>query len=350
MEWGNSVAKTLENLRDEICRRLGDSTHAVWTVDEIDAYAIDGYNRMAELTHCFWDIGYLENLPYSGDHTCAWEIDYLSAGDIYQGEFKYTESWEIDYINNALGPANHVAPWEWQNSYVTHQYFMATAKLPTDCYQIERATQDYQEVDPIPSARLEKLDSRYELDSGLVSGYLMDKDGIRTLRKYKIPSSVCGYYTVDGTFGIMRDPSDITSEDIYGQWGIPRRIPDQHPCGPYSFGLPRRVFKDDDNFRIEFFRRGRSVSGDYDEFEMPDAYCKHIRFYGMWKALLREGPGQDLELAKHYESRWVIGLGRIGNRKIDVKSNRVGRMGGSVSKSGRPPRPSLPWNYGRMSR
>lgn len=343
------MAKTLGDVRTEVLTRLGDTTQAVWSSDEIDGYITEGYDHLAELTNCFWDLAYLENLPYTGDHTCLWEIEYLAAGDQYYNEFKYTADWEIEFINNAVGPANHVAPWEWQDGYVALEYILATAKLPADLYRIERATNNWKEIEPISSNKLESDDRVYETEKGVVIGYLQDKDGLRTFRKFKVPSSKCDYYSVTGSWGILRDCSDITGEEIQGNWGIPRKIPNQHPIGPERFGLPRRVYQDGNNVRIEYFRRGRELTESWHEFEMQDVYCKYIRHYAMWKALARNGPGQDLKLSQHYQHRFAIGLERIRGRKVKAKSNRVGQFGGTAPRGVRPPKPRLPWQYGRVA-
>jgi hypothetical protein len=344
-----SANNTLKVLRDDVLRRLGDTETKVWTESEIDGYLREGYNRTAERVECFWDIAYLENLPYSGDHTSEWEEDYYDGTDIFQDKFQFTAKWEVDYIDNAYGPANHISPWEWKNSYVANEYLPPVSTLPDVVYKINRATNDWIEVDPIPSYRLESQDSQYETLNGRIVSYLMDKDGLRTLRKYKAPCSKAEYFETTGDFGVLRDPSDISGETVTGSWGIPRRIPGEHPMGK-TWGFPRRVYKDSGNFRIEFYRRGYAVESDSDEFEFSNSHCKYIRHYAMWKALIREGAGQDLKLAKHYEERWLIGINRIGDRKIKTVSNRTGVFGGETKRHGPPPKPVLPWSYGRMER
>lgn len=409
------LAKTRTELLNEVLNHLGDTELAVWTAAEVISYLDEGYKRMAESTLCFWDIGYIENLPYSGSYTASWEADYKAVeeydetphnynypweldycagyvtyklfdycyewelayldtltarGDftahweveyatlevkspdwVYYNQFNYTHDWEINYIDNGIGPANHSYPWEWQDEYVDTEYIRAVAKLPTDFYRMDRATNDWSKIDPHMSATLEVDDRVYETQQGKVIGYLMDKDGLRTIRKYKVPNANADYYDVTGDWGILRDPSDITSDSVNGSWGIPRCITGEHPIGPYRWGLPRRVYQDGGNFRIEYFRRGRPVESGDDEYEMPDAYCKYLRHYAMNRALAREGAGQDLKLAAHYEERWLVGLKRMGARQITARVSRTRILGArKVVRGARPPKPVLPWEYGRVVR
>jgi hypothetical protein len=337
----------LDSLRIEVLSHLGDSTQTIWSQSEIESYLQQGYKQLCMASQCLWEQAYLEDVPYTGTHTGEFEIDYLTAGAVYHNRFTRTALWEIDYDDNGTEPANHTSIFE--RDYLAEVLVSATSELPSDCYQIERATHDWKRIEPVESREIESRDSRYELTRGPVIAYLQDKDGLRSFRKYRTPSASCDEYEVDDEgWGIARDLSDVSSDTPTGQWGIPRVISSEFLIGPNSWGVPRRFYTDGANTRIEYFRRGADL--DVYGFELPDLYAKYLRHFAMSRALKREGPGQDLELGDHYEQRFSVCLNRLKKRKTVVAASRIGRMGGGETARRRPARPSLPWQYGKAAR
>jgi hypothetical protein len=342
------MAITLSELRTEVLSRLGDSTRTIWSRAEINSYLEEGYNQLAIDSRPFWDVAFLEDTPYTGNYNGSWEKDYFDSDEVIYSQFNKTGGdWEDDYDDDSLGlrPCNHTSAWEWD--YITTEFFDPVVTLPTNFYQVERAVWDNKRILPSTAIELES-DPNYETTEGDVIAYRMEMDGINKLRKYRRPSSTSDEYAVTGTWGILRDPSDITSDTPTGTWGAVRRITGEYATG--TWGLVRRVQKQTDNLKIEYFRRGNTVSDDDDEYEFPDVYVKYVRHYCMWKCYARDGAGQDLELAGHYKQRYDVGVLRIERRKSSIASQVTLKMGGPSPRRHRPPRPRRPWEFGQIVR
>ena len=87
------------------------------------------------------------------------------------------------------------------------------------------------------------------------------------------------------------------------------------------------------------------------QFEIPDRYVLYIRHYAEARALEREGEGQDLELAQHYQQRYEAGIQRILKRQEAMRYQQKFVKGGSL-KNIRTKKPlvQLPWPFGRTVR
>ena len=348
------MAKTLTAITDKVLRRLGDTAETIWSYEEIQTYLREGYDKLAIMTGCFWDQAYLEDRLTTANLTNDWEWDYLDSGWISFGVFKYTCPDDADYLEPGeieMGPTSLNYHWEKDYVSVTHMFYRGTDTLPEDLYQVERATWDWKKIEPVRSVQLENLDRRYWVQNGEVVGYVLDKDGLRTFRKWRVPAIQAQEYTIaDPSVGIMRDPTDISADTVMGTWGIPRRIPSMHPMGDTGgYGLPRRPFQDVKNTRIEFSRRGRTLDSDDDVFELPDRYVVYVQHYAIWKALERDGNGQDLKYAAHWQGRFMAGVARMIKRKNALPENRRNEISdGRLVNQGRPPLARYPWQYGRV--
>ena len=118
--------------------------------------------------------------------------------------------------------------------------------------------------------------------------------------------------------------------------------------GAESFGLPRRPYRDETNVRLDVTRYGRDWRGVGVACELPDRYAVYLRDYAQGQCLGRRGPGQQPTLATHFLQRWERGLARIRRRLASVEPDRVIVFGGQRSSRGqKPPRPQLPWQFGR---
>lgn len=347
------MAKTLESVRNEVLGRLGDAQETIWSGTEVDVYLLEGYDLLAILTGCFFDQAYLEDRLTTANITAEWEKEFLPTGFLLTGVFSYTTVVDRDFAFPGtidLGPTslNHV----WESAYLPTgmSYYKGTDTLPESCYQIERSTWNNQRLEPIASTEAEIYDSRYWIQNGEVIGYLMDKDGLRVFRKWRVPAVAADAYTTTGNFGILRDPSDISGDEVIGSWGCPRRLPGQGPIGDSGgWGIPRRCYQDIHNTRIEFSRRGRPIEDQDDTFELPDRYVKYVRNYALWKALERDGDGQDLEFAGHWKMRWDAGIARMLARKNKLAANqRKELQGRDLVVNRRPPLARLPWQYGKV--
>jgi hypothetical protein len=85
-------------------------------------------------------------------------------------------------------------------------------------------------------------------------------------------------------------------------------------------------------------------------FEIPERYQSYVRHYAQARALEREGEGQDLALAAHYQSRYEAGIKRMLKRQHAMAYQQKIVMGGRPSIMGKKPMVRLPWNYGKVVR
>lgn len=345
---------TLGSLRRSTQRRLGDVGGRFWTGDEIDDALRAGYRELAMMTRCFTDWTYLENLPAGFSMTAAWERPFAA---FEYGVANYTMADELRMLTEAsrLGPANHTVPAEATEGHLSDvgasTAIPATATLPTSVTELETVLWDRQTITALTARDLRSGDSRYHLTEGDVYGYTWQQDGVRTLRKVRVPAAQADTHTVTGSWGLVRRLTDVCSDSVTGTWGLPRRIPGEHPIGVDHLGAPRRFFRDGLNVRVEHWRYGRTLDTALTACEVTEAYARYLRDYACWTALSRPGPGQQPRLAGHYKQRWDRGVARVLARKQAVRNERVGYLGsGTVSVAHRPPRPRLPWQYGQEVR
>jgi hypothetical protein len=354
---------TLQDLREQVQHRLGDDDGAIWTTDEVDGNLVDGYLQIATQLPVFWDIAYAENLPRGFSVTQPWELLLLDgSGDFNYGVANFTAGFErlagasmgFD-SRKRYGPANHTSPFEATDGLLSRAgastAIPATAELPKTLTKLDRVSWDTRAIDALEPRSYARLDSRFEITTGEVYGFMWQKDGVRTLRKVKVPASQCDTVTVTGSWGVLRTPADLTSTTPTGTWGIARVIEGHHPIGPDVWGAPRRVYLEGKNVRVEHFRQGRVLSASNSVCELPNRYARYIVDYAIGSCLDRPGPGYDALLAKHFLDRWRRGLARIARRLELVDTERVAVMGGAGQPSVfRPPRPALPWAYGSRVR
>jgi hypothetical protein len=349
---------TRAELRDAVLRRLGDAAETIWTGEEVDSYLQIGYRELAQTSRVFPDVTYPENFPRGFSYTAPWEKTYghVTAAGFDYGCANYTYSDERRMLEELqrIGPGNHTSLFEFVDGHLENAgadtSIPATADLPAAVTEIDRVTWDNRTIDALVPSRLERSDTRYEVTEGEVYGYLWRKDGVRTLRKVRVPAAAADSYAIHDTWGILRSPTDISGDTVTGTWGLPRRIPTMHPMGAESFGLARRPYQEGTNVRVEHWRQGRALDADTAVCELPDRYAIYLRDYVQGRCLSRQGPGQDVALGAHFLERWTRGLTRIQRRLSRTDRERVGRMGGETPSGGRPPRPKLPWNFGSVVR
>jgi hypothetical protein len=346
---------TLVDVRGQVLRRLNDDGQAFWTFGEVDRYLTQAYQALTRATRAIWDLAYLENLPRGFSMTAAWERDYA---EFDFGVANYTmddERREFDPEYAADGPANYTSPFEATGGHLeaigASTAIPALATVPADLTEIDRPTYDDRAISVISRRDAEAYDSRFELTEGPVDALVTKGDGLRVVRKVRVPSQQAETYTIAGSWGLLRKPTDLTGATVTGTWGVPRRIPDFHPMGPETFGIPRRPYSDVTNVRLEHWREGRSVTVGTDVFELPDRATVYLRDYAIGRCYGRSGPAQDLTLAAHYEARYQRGVARLQRRVQAQQRQRIGVMGGSgTARRTGPPRPTLPWAFGKVVR
>lgn len=358
------MATTLATLREEVSRQVSDAAHTFWATGEIEGYLRQAYREVARTTRAFWDWLYLENLPRGFSYTAPFEADYLAeidALDYGRANFTYEDERALmgDLLDEGQkdGPANHTVPDEatdaadYLSAAGASTAIPATATLPTSCHTIDRALWNQIAIALVTPLDAQRHDSRYELTVGEVYALIAQGDGHRTVRKVRVPATQADTYTINGSWGVLRDPTDISGATVTGTWGIPRRVPGMHPMGTDSFGLPRRPYRDGRNVRVEHWREGRAVTAATDVFELPDRVLVACRHYAMSRCLGRNGPAQDTRLATHYDLRYRRGVARLLERMHRQQRAVVGAFGGAMTpRRNGPPAPKLPWNYGQEIR
>ena len=344
------MAVSLAELREQTLYRLGDPETAVWSGAEIDAHIRRGYDELCRLTRLLWDWEILAAAsPSAGSHTATWEVEWLEA---IHDRFNHTAEWESSYVagESPAGPADHTTPWEYTEGYADG-YIPTTIELPERLLELERATWDSELLEPVLSVEAERLDSRYKIARGSRPlAWVWDQDGIRRIRLYPIPDSSSGLVDVDGTWGGPRDGlDDEYAMDVEDEWGVPRTVPPALKAEG-SRGIPRNWDGTSGVLKVEFYKRGADLVADGDTFDIPGHSVRYVRHFAQARALERDGPGQDMALAKHYDARFLEGVERIKRRRRRLESQRQRVLGGPATTKSRIPTPRLPWNYGRMAR
>lgn len=343
----------LTDIGERVLHRLGDSARTIWSYEEIQSYVERGGREMADAVRAIWDQVFLECLPLGFCINAAWESSYLTFD---YGVAPVTAEFELDYISNDyelddVQWANHTCPSEWLylEGVSASIAQVATARLPSTLTDIERVSYDRGNVPATTHRRLERHDAQYQSVPGDVIAYTHEREGFDILRKVRVPSVMAQIVEVDGSWGAVRDVDDLDPGTVSGTWGVARQVPHHHPIGyTEGWGLPRRFYLEDNNLKVDFWRQPRV---DTDDSELPPRYFQYLCDYAQWRALVRNGPGQNYKLAELYKQKWERGLGRM-KRRIDRKSKeRMFRLGGSrQSATAGPPRPRLPWQYGTRVR
>ena len=312
------MSSTRSSVRTTVLTILGDTAEKIWSSSEIYDYIDEGYNLWCRLTRALW----------------AWT-----------------------YSNDTDGTGAYA--------------------LPDDLTEIDRITWDWIRLEPLSHRFLRNYDSRYRVQTGQVQAYTLDEDGIGYLRKWPIPNTTVTPFTktiatvgnsgaerasnvvtvkttaAHGlTVGSMVTISGVTETSFNGTFQV-ITVPStttftlwQYGPNETSGGGTVSINTDSRNMRIEYFRRGASLDESTDGFEIPERWVKAIRFFALWKALARQGDGQDKTFAQHFEQRWQAMVARAKRRNIQAKSERVGRFGAAPEAPAVIPRPRLPWNRG----
>jgi hypothetical protein len=341
-------------LTTRILRELGDSDKKIWSSGEVDTYLSLGLREMLQSLRLVWDWSYLENLPGTFSHTFRWEEPFAMYV-VGTGNYTYEEEFEYQTIREHSGPINHTAIFEavFLGDAGANESIPATSELPSYVTEIDRATWDMATIEAFSPYHLERADTRYEITKGEVFGYTLQKDGLNTFRKVRVPSEMSEMYEFHGSWGIPRGLEDLGDSEVDGEppdgpvvavWGIARRIPGHFAFGGGTWGTPRSAYSDHRNVRVEHWRQA-------DISEIPERYAVYLKDYAKYKCLVRQGAGQDFKLAAHFRIKWERALARIKKRLDWIQSHKTGRLGGTQAEAGRrPPRPRLPWQYGQRVR
>ena len=349
----DSQTVTLDQLVSAVLRRMGDAAASIWSRAEIQSYLEKGYRELAA-SRVFWDQAYLENLAPGFSCTSPWEAAY----EVFSyGVANYTLAAErrLEDEQRRLGPGNHTCPDEALLGYIgdclADASIPAVSQVPERVLEIDRAVWDRSTITALTPASLAKLDTRFQTTEGEVFGFTWRQDGVRSFRKLRVPAEAAECHAIEGSWGGMREPADISGDTVTGTWGVPRRLPTMHPIGGGVWGLPRRPYNDHLNVRVDHWRTGRALEL-HEETELPYHYMRYLRDYAQAMAHGRSGPGQDNKLSALYWEKWKRGLARIQHRRTALQRPRTGgfQTPPAVLGGKRPPRPKLPWQYGKELR
>lgn len=196
-----------------------------------------------------------------------------------------------------------------EQAYVNDQAAVSDYKIPTNAFEIIRATWNAKPLRLLSEGRVQEKDGRYQEDDRTGSEpYAIFGSGVDTFRKWPVPAESAS----------NSGPSYPTTDVV-------------------------------NNTRVEFHSYGPDL--DSSPFELPEYMVRSIRHYILWKAYAKKGKGSNKALAKHYMQRWGIDLELYIKRVRTVGSVRVGTVGGARRMKRRgPASPRLPWEYGRIVR
>jgi hypothetical protein len=333
----------------DVLFRLDDDATEVWERDEIDLYVRDGYDQFARRTKCIFDIHVIPNVPPVGN----WGDDLAK----YLAEQKAGMGLTDDPMHRSGGDSErnlhggNLAAATPSTSPSEASYFddfslpttRATGRLPDGTVDVLRVAWNSITLTATNSHQLRLMDPNFETTSGDPRFWSWDKDGINYIRVFPAAGGDASYATIDGARGSQKYTDD-TTVTVYGTRGILREREGSFPAGGRR-GTPRRRHPVARNIVVEIARLGRNPA--VWDFEIPQSFNKYVLFYAMAKALKRDGPGQDVKLASHYEDRFEVGVQRMLKRLARINSSRVGQFGTtSDARSFGLGDPQLPYNYG----
>ena len=337
--------KTLDAMVTDSLDRLGDLANKVWTRDEMRLYLRDGYDTFCRRTFCLFDIYVIENLPPTGN----WQTDLekyhaqqTPGMALTDHAFHFTDEAERNlgvegrYGGTYSGPSGMTSPSDrtYAGDVDTVPTTVTGGLLPQTTVDVLRVTYDDRELYALGSAQARTLDPNYENRSGDPQFFTFDKDGIFYLRLIPTAQGDAVYNTVDGSWGTLTYTDDTTvtidTTEVRGfntgGFGILRHRTDLFPSGG-PWGTPTRIHPSSANVKVEVYRLG--LNPDTHAFELPYAYLRYPLYWALSQALRRDGPGQDMELADHYEQRFEMGVHRMVGKRAKMDRERVGRMTGA---------------------
>ena len=355
---------------DAVCsaqRRLDDEDAVVWSYNELFLYVKDGYNQLCRRTKCLFDLHVIENVPQIGNWGTDLErhlVEQTPGMQLTDNRIHFTAEHERDArLGNAVGGSTEGSVQGTSDADRTHiedfniSTRVGTGRLPDETVDVLRVTWDELELPPEGSATMRKLDIQYEQrEGGDPRHFVFDKDGLLNIRLVPPARGDADYPTIDGSWGTMVSTTDtdvtvVSLDPVYDAAGNPlvygllREVEGAFPAGgPY--GSPTRQHPSAKNIVVEIARLGRSH--DQHPFEIPSTFIKFVIFWAMYRALKRDGPGQDLKLAEHFKSRFDMGVDRMKVRLRKVHKERILKMGcmGTTDEPFGMGDPTLPYPYG----
>jgi hypothetical protein len=346
----------------DVLDRLGDLDNDYWSRSEIKQYYKDGYDQFCRQTKCLFDVHVIPNQPVVGNYQTDFERYYAEnkpGMGLTDEPMSHTANYLRDKgtegryapsypLNPTPGTSPHEATGKKGSSTTSNGYFGANStgsittalptqvrggRLPNSTVEIMRVAYDHRDLPGMEPMHLRQLDPNYEDRNGDPQWYTYGKDGLFFLRLVPIPNGDATYEDVDGSWGVMRqtditgatvDTVEVSGKDT-GGWGLLR-----HESGSFGaggrWGTVKRRHPIRKNIKVELTRLGRDL--DSHEIELPTVYQKYILFWAMYRALGREGHGQDLDRADHYRQRFEMGVDRMNKNRGHLDDEYYGKLAG----------------------
>lgn len=346
--------KLFDHVRDALTR-LDDAGNEVWSDDEMGLYVADGYDAFARATKCIFDRTVIENVPPEGNYGSDLQrsLALQHAGEVVTDHrLVITGEGQRDTLAdpqegilmpvNITGPAHATDDAEADGSLIISN---PGGKLPDGIVDVLRVAWNLATLRPENHRVLRGYDPNYETTQGDPQFWTWRKDGLLAIRLVPVPTSDAVYDTVNGgPFGAISQSSD-TALDVSGSRGILRAVAGGFPSGG-PWGSPTRIHPATANTIVEIVRLGRDLTSH--ENELPRIFQKYVTFFAMAQALRRDGPGQDLKLAQHYQDRFDMGVSRMQARMKTVQPARTIVMGRRQSAPGQSMGFTLPARWGEV--
>lgn len=422
---------TLLSLRENIASRLGDSDYRVWSEDQIESFINDVQEQFCQDTGLLREAWPMDELPRVSNYNYPFEKQFMTATRtwalfaaaptvkpaITYDRANYNYPWERDFSDDGVGPASCNQAWERDQyfgddtlglipagtdplvrAYVAPVRFLgndfipATVILPERAVEALRVVWDGRRVWPQNSNMIGDRDRLFEEIPGQFDQYTIMHDGMRYLRKYRIPAGRGVHDVVapnPSYAGMMRGflnydalvftAFDLFNKDFWNYCGLPtpgtvwttvtshnlkqgwsggywdgatimgtfgavRRLPGMRISGgPY--GIIRRLSYDNQNTVFEARRRCRRVVADNDTFDVPEPLLRFIRDKVTSMLLMLPGPGFDDKLAKFYDGRYMVGVGLARSWMDRVHKMKRRAYGKNPKRPYPPARVQWPYHY-----
>lgn len=338
--------ETLYNLAYQTLERLSDLDERIWSFDEIAIYLQDGYDQFTTDTNCLFDITVIPNQPPVGN----WQSDLeryialqspgnlISDNPMFRGSDREQPAQAISAAalggfagQRSVGLTN---PAERDLAQPGTPSAVPGGVLPSTTLTVSRVTFNRRSLLGVGSAQMRRIDPHFETRQGDPQFFIFDNDGIFFLRVVPVALGNAAYDTISGVWGTRTYTDDsavsvVTTESNgrdTGGYGILRWQTGDFPSGS-GLGTPTQRHPDINNIRVEITRTGRDLTS-YPS-ELPDAYDKYLVYWAMSQALRREGNGQMIELADHYQQRYQLGVRRFASRDLrHARGERKACLGG----------------------
>jgi hypothetical protein len=322
---------TLKQSADRVMRHLDDETGDVWSRDQIENFIQDGYDNLCREGELLFDMIMFDRQHYAGNHTRAFERDYMD-GPIL-GQFTFTKASDEEFLPPYMyaprGPANHTAPFEYEYFDTSGEAASPTTLwyLPEGFTSVERVTHDWLRLKPDPARYLRLSRNIYTTEQGGVFSYSMDQDGLFAFRTVGVPVATAEAEEISGTYGGVRRITsyDYDQETVIGTYGGIRSVPQHFMGGSQQYGGIKRITPDTNATRVEYYRLGKNLKEH--PFEIPNRMVRYVEWWAYYRAYSTPGEGEDKLLAEHYKARFTAGLNTAKERVKDVMKERTRAMG-----------------------